>query len=174
MLTTKSFWIIWKIIYIFCILYRKEHSMFRIEYSTQYASRPLGPSYVEHFEFSFCNWQISYASTSVVLSDRSVYKTFVRTVPSDELLPAALASTMNYYGWKRLAIVTEDDQQNKEVSNCSSLHASAASLISTNHCQQLFQAIQANLSRHSINISSRSTDNVTFTVRTAHWKWNIV
>ena len=59
--------------------------------------------------------QISYASTSVVLRDKSVYQSFFRTVPSDELLPAALATTMNYYGWRQIAVVTEEENQFEEV-----------------------------------------------------------
>ena len=68
--------------------------------------------------------QISYASTSAVLSDRSVYPNLFRTVPSDEpliLVLAALATVMQllYYGWKILSILTE--QQTHAV--YSSMHA---------------------------------------------------
>ena len=52
----------------------------------------------------------------MVLSDKSVYHSFFRTVPSDELLSAALATTMNRYKWQRLAIITEDEQQYEVVS----------------------------------------------------------
>ena len=55
--------------------------------------------------------QISYASTSSVLSDRSIYPRVFRTMPSDEVLAPALASVMNYYQWRRMSIVTESDQQ---------------------------------------------------------------
>ena len=52
--------------------------------------------------------QISYASTSVTLSGRP---NFFRTVPSDESLPPALATVMQYYGWREVAIVTEREPQ---------------------------------------------------------------
>ena len=52
--------------------------------------------------------QISYASTSVTLSDKP---NFLRTVPSDESLPPALATVMQYYGWRQVAIVTERESQ---------------------------------------------------------------
>ena len=55
--------------------------------------------------------QISYASTSVVLSNRTMYRSLFRTVPSDELLSAALVSTMKYYGWRQLAVVTEEEEE---------------------------------------------------------------
>ena len=52
--------------------------------------------------------QISYASTSVTLSGRA---NLFRTVPSDESLPPALATVMQYYGWRHVAIVTEREPQ---------------------------------------------------------------
>ena len=59
--------------------------------------------------------QISYASTSVVLSDRSVYRSFFRTVPSDGLLVSAVATIMNHYGWRQLSVFTEEQPQYLEV-----------------------------------------------------------
>ena len=55
--------------------------------------------------------QISYASTSATLSDRSVYPNLFRTVPSDEPMAPALATVMQYYGWRQLSILTEEEQQ---------------------------------------------------------------
>ena len=57
------------------------------------------------------DFQISYASTSVVLSDRSVYRSFFRTVPSDELLVSAVAAIMDFYGWRQLSVFTEEQPQ---------------------------------------------------------------
>jgi ABC-type branched-subunit amino acid transport system substrate-binding protein len=55
--------------------------------------------------------QISYASTSAALSDRSVYPNLFRTVPSDEPLASALATVMQYYGWRTLSILIEQESQ---------------------------------------------------------------
>ena len=55
--------------------------------------------------------QISYASTSATLSNKSLFPNFFRTVPSDESLPPALATVMQYYGWRQVAIVTERESQ---------------------------------------------------------------
>ena len=55
--------------------------------------------------------QISYASTSAALSNRSVYPNLFRTVPSDEPLTPALATVMQYYGWRTLSILTEQQIQ---------------------------------------------------------------
>ena len=62
--------------------------------------------------------QISYASTSVVLSDRSVYRSYFRTIPSDELLVSAVAAIMNSYGWRQLSVFTEEQPQFVEVIKC--------------------------------------------------------
>ena len=59
--------------------------------------------------------QISYASTSVALSDRSMYPNVFRTVPSDESLAPALATVMQYFGWRTLSILTEQQTQFTEV-----------------------------------------------------------
>ena len=59
--------------------------------------------------------QISYASSSSVLTDRSVYPTLFRTVPSDEVLAPALVTLMNYFGWRKLAILTEKEPQFEKV-----------------------------------------------------------
>ena len=42
------------------------------------------------------------------LSDKS---NVFRTVPSDESLAPALATLMQYYGWRKVAIITEREQQ---------------------------------------------------------------
>ena len=60
--------------------------------------------------------QISYASTSVVLSDRSVYRSFFRTVPSDELLLSAVATIMLNYEWRQVSLFTEQDTRFLNVS----------------------------------------------------------
>ena len=52
--------------------------------------------------------QISFASTSVTLSGKP---NFFRTVPSDESLPPALATVMQFYGWRQVTIVTEREPQ---------------------------------------------------------------
>ena len=57
------------------------------------------------------DFQISYASTSVVLSDRSVYHSFFRTVPSDELLVSAVAAILDSYEWRQLSVFTEEQPQ---------------------------------------------------------------
>ena len=47
----------------------------------------------------------------MTLSDRSSFPNVFRTVPSDESLAPALTTLMQYYGWRKVAIVTEREQQ---------------------------------------------------------------
>ena len=61
--------------------------------------------------------QISSTSTSVVLSDPSIYANLFRTVPSDEPLAPALVTLMQYFGWKQMSVVTEKEPRFMEVFN---------------------------------------------------------
>ena len=63
--------------------------------------------------------QISYASTSVVLSDRSVYQSFFRTIPSDNSLVSGLATILDTYEWSQVSVFTEEQPQYLQV--CRSL-----------------------------------------------------
>ena len=46
-----------------------------------------------------------------------MYPNLFRTVPSDESLAPALATVMQYYGWRTLSILTEQQTQFLEVTN---------------------------------------------------------
>ncbi|XP_068180356.1 G-protein coupled receptor family C group 6 member A isoform X2 [Antennarius striatus] len=52
--------------------------------------------------------QISYSSTAVVLSDKSRFPAFMRTIPNDKHQTAAMVSLLNTYGWNWVGIVTTD------------------------------------------------------------------
>ena len=111
-----------------------------------------------HLVFLPC-MQISYASTSVALSNRSLYPNLFRTVPSDESLAPALATVMQYYGWRTLSILTEQETQFTEVTcihNSNQLykmyqcHEISSYLFSV----QFFQLMDASLSAASISIEN--------------------
>ena len=56
------------------------------------------------------NWgQISSASTSVLLSDKSLYPTFYRTIPSDNMQSKAIAILCKYFNWTRIGILNNND-----------------------------------------------------------------
>ncbi|XP_022782876.1 extracellular calcium-sensing receptor-like [Stylophora pistillata] len=53
--------------------------------------------------------QISYSSTSVLLSDKTVYHSFFRTIPSDTYQAQALADLLKQFGWTYVSIVASDN-----------------------------------------------------------------
>lgn len=53
--------------------------------------------------------QISYSSTSVLLSNKSVYRSFFRTIPSDTYQAQALADLLKHFGWTYVSIVASDN-----------------------------------------------------------------
>ena len=54
--------------------------------------------------------QISYSSTSPSLSEKSKYRSFLRTIPSDVHQAKAIASILEYFNWTYVSIVVSDDE----------------------------------------------------------------
>uniref|UniRef100_A0A8D3CT21 G-protein coupled receptor family C group 6 member A n=1 Tax=Scophthalmus maximus TaxID=52904 RepID=A0A8D3CT21_SCOMX len=52
--------------------------------------------------------QISYSSTAVILSDKSRFPAFMRTVPNDIHQTAAMVSLLSTYKWNWVGIITTD------------------------------------------------------------------
>ncbi|KAF6716373.1 G-protein coupled receptor family C group 6 member A [Oryzias melastigma] len=52
--------------------------------------------------------QISYASTAVILSDKSRFPAFMRTIPNDEHQTAAMVTLLSTYNWTWVGVVTTD------------------------------------------------------------------
>ncbi|XP_038566242.1 G-protein coupled receptor family C group 6 member A [Micropterus salmoides] len=52
--------------------------------------------------------QISYSSTAVILSDKSRFPAFMRTVPNDKHQTAAMVSLLSTFGWNWVGVVTTD------------------------------------------------------------------
>ncbi|XP_064390850.1 gamma-aminobutyric acid type B receptor subunit 2-like isoform X2 [Halichondria panicea] len=59
--------------------------------------------------------QVSYASSSIELSDRSRFLNFFHTYPSDADFAPAVVSLIQEYGWRRIAFITQDESLFTEV-----------------------------------------------------------
>lgn len=57
--------------------------------------------------------QISYASTSRILGDKTRYNSFLRTVPSDEFQAQAIAKFVHYFKWNYVFLIASDDDYGK-------------------------------------------------------------
>ncbi|XP_053575479.1 extracellular calcium-sensing receptor-like [Bombina bombina] len=53
--------------------------------------------------------QISYFSTSPVLSNRNLFPSFFRTIPSDEFQSQGLAQLVSYFGWSWVGLLASDN-----------------------------------------------------------------
>lgn len=53
--------------------------------------------------------QISYASSSAALSDRSKYKSFFRNTFNMQIIAPAMRSAVAFFNWTRIAILTQNE-----------------------------------------------------------------
>ncbi|XP_078524851.1 extracellular calcium-sensing receptor-like [Lissotriton helveticus] len=67
-----------------------------------------------HFNLKRLPWkyltgpEVSYFSSSPVLSDRSQFPSFFRTIPNDEFQSRGLAELVMYFGWSWVGLLAED------------------------------------------------------------------
>uniref|UniRef100_F7AT22 Forkhead box protein N3 n=1 Tax=Xenopus tropicalis TaxID=8364 RepID=F7AT22_XENTR len=64
---------------------------------------------LESFCIVFVLLQISYFATSPVLSDRNLFPSFFRTVPSDEFQMRGLAQLVSHFGWSWVGLLATDN-----------------------------------------------------------------
>lgn len=57
--------------------------------------------------------QVSYASTSRILGDKTRYNSFLRTVPSDEYQAQAMAEFVQHFQWNYVFLIASDDDYGK-------------------------------------------------------------
>ena len=51
--------------------------------------------------------QISPTATSIILSDKRLFPTFLHTIPSDNASIATITAVVREYAWQQVAIITE-------------------------------------------------------------------
>uniref|UniRef100_A0A8C9R798 Olfactory receptor C family, b1 n=1 Tax=Scleropages formosus TaxID=113540 RepID=A0A8C9R798_SCLFO len=72
--------------------------------------------------------QISSTSSASILSDKTRYPSFVRTIPSDVHQTRALAKLMSRFGWDWIAVVSGDDEYSKSALESFLLNAKETNL----------------------------------------------
>ncbi|XP_068129462.1 vomeronasal type-2 receptor 26-like [Hyperolius riggenbachi] len=73
--------------------------------------------------------QISYFSTSSVLSDRRQFPSFFRTVPSDLFQSQGLAQLVSFFGWRWVGLLAEDTDYGQE-----GIKATKAAILKSGAC----------------------------------------
>uniref|UniRef100_A0A6I8QE63 G-protein coupled receptors family 3 profile domain-containing protein n=1 Tax=Xenopus tropicalis TaxID=8364 RepID=A0A6I8QE63_XENTR len=64
---------------------------------------------LENLPIVFVLLQISYFATNPVLSDRNLFPSFFRTVPSDEFQMRGLAQLLSHFGWSWVGVLATDN-----------------------------------------------------------------
>lgn len=64
------------------------------------------PSFIHYVLYSF---QVSYASSSRLLSNKNQFKSFLRTIPNDEHQATAMADIIEYFRWNWVGTIAADD-----------------------------------------------------------------
>lgn len=59
---------------------------------------------------NFLHLQISYTASSITLSDKRRFPTFLRTISSDNASIDIVSEIVREYGWEQMAIVTETNE----------------------------------------------------------------
>ncbi|XP_066570140.1 G-protein coupled receptor family C group 6 member A [Amia ocellicauda] len=90
--------------------------------------------------------QISYASTSEVLSSKTKFPTFLRTVPSDACQTKAIAELALHLNWKSIGAIGSDDEYGKYGVECLMEHATDLDL-----CIAFKEIISADFSKNNNN-----------------------
>ena len=58
--------------------------------------------------------QIGYSASSKTLSDKSRFKSFLRTIPSDKYQAEAMASFVEYFDWNYVFFIGSDDEYGRQ------------------------------------------------------------
>ncbi|KAM9665219.1 LOW QUALITY PROTEIN: G-protein coupled receptor family C group 6 member A [Trichechus inunguis] len=96
--------------------------------------------------------QVSYESTAEILSDKSRFPSFLRTVPSDFYQTKAMAHLIQKSGWNWIGMITTDDDYGRSALNTFAIHAAA-----NNVCIPFKEVFPAFLSDNTIEVRINQT-----------------
>nr|XP_016853770.1 PREDICTED: taste receptor type 1 member 3-like [Anolis carolinensis] len=71
--------------------------------------------FVDNSRMFFSSAQISAGSSSIKLSDKQLYPSFFRTIPSDQNQADAMVQLLNYFNWNWVAALVTDNEYGHQV-----------------------------------------------------------
>ncbi|XP_060092843.1 extracellular calcium-sensing receptor [Heteronotia binoei] len=109
--------------------------------------------------------QVSYASSSRLLSNRNEYKSFLRTIPNDEHQATAMADIVEYFRWNWVGTIAADDnygrpgiekfrEETEERNICIDFSELIAQYLPEDQLQQVVKVIQNSTAKVIVVFSS--------------------
>uniref|UniRef100_A0A670ZB25 Extracellular calcium-sensing receptor n=1 Tax=Pseudonaja textilis TaxID=8673 RepID=A0A670ZB25_PSETE len=109
--------------------------------------------------------QVSYASSSRLLSNRNEYKSFLRTIPNDEHQATAMADIVEYFRWNWVGTIAADDnygrpgiekfrEETEERNICIDFSELIAQYLPEDQIQQVVKVIQNSTAKVIVVFSS--------------------
>ncbi|KAL7988442.1 hypothetical protein Chor_007361, partial [Crotalus horridus] len=109
--------------------------------------------------------QVSYASSSRLLSNRNEYKSFLRTIPNDEHQATAMADIVEYFRWNWVGTIAADDnygrpgiekfrEETEERNICIDFSELIAQYLPKDQIQQVVKVIQNSTAKVIVVFSS--------------------
>ena len=89
--------------------------------------------------------QISYSSTSILLSNKDAYRSFLRTIPSDTYQAKAIADLLLKFGWTYVSVVASDNEYGR-----AGLDALKVELKRRDICMAVESIFHPNLYKHEL------------------------
>ncbi|XP_041441599.1 extracellular calcium-sensing receptor [Xenopus laevis] len=109
--------------------------------------------------------QVSYFATNPILSDRNLFPSFFRTIPSDEFQMKGLAQLVAYFGWSWVGLLANDNDYGQY-----GLRMAKQEILNTGACVAFTENIltgQPNRNApHLVNVIKQSTAKVVVVITT--------
>uniref|UniRef100_F6Q1L2 G-protein coupled receptors family 3 profile domain-containing protein n=1 Tax=Xenopus tropicalis TaxID=8364 RepID=F6Q1L2_XENTR len=109
--------------------------------------------------------QISYFATNPILSDRNLFPSFFRTIPSDEFQMRGLAQLVSYFGWSWVGLLANDNDYGQY-----GLQMAKQEILSSGACVAFTENILTGRPNrnapHLVNVIKKSTAKVVVVITT--------